>query len=266
MPRPFDRVDERELFACEAQQGSSFPSAIPLEKSDRYWFKATTARAPAADEVAMSPIEWLTMLRDNHQRDARVFSVLHLFGGARRPGDVEDHVAKLAIAEDLLVFIYTVDLTGNAKWDLADPRVFCVIMEAIDEGLVDLGLGGPPCSTWSVSRWNGGPGPRPVRLRGDFCWGLRDLTPSESRRVKEGNVLLNTLAAFEGISMRSRPPARTPRRPGGLSLREYLGHRAGATVRAPHRFQAQAASSMHDWADLPQGDLHFIKHGRQRGL
>ena len=48
----------------------------------------------------------------------RVFVVLHVFGGARRPGDFEEHLSRLAKAAALTVLICTVDLALSPLWDL----------------------------------------------------------------------------------------------------------------------------------------------------
>ena len=47
----------------------------------------------------------------------------------------------------MAIHFTTVDLARDAKWDLANPAVFSMVMEAVEEGLVDVVLGGRPCST-----------------------------------------------------------------------------------------------------------------------
>jgi hypothetical protein len=133
-----------------------------------------------------------------------VFVVMHLFAGPRRSGDVQEHVERLAASHSLEVLMLSVDLLMDANWNLADPVTFDSVMSLIGEGLVDVVLGGPPCSTWSKIRHRYVPGgPRPVRLRGRYCWGVPWTSKSEQARVIEGNTLMmNMLAACEGVSLR----------------------------------------------------------------
>ena len=61
-------------------------------------------------------------------------------------------------------------------------------------------LGGPPCETWSVARWNKGSrvsagAPRAVRSS-DALWGLPDLNARERDQVALGNALLRTVVLF----------------------------------------------------------------------
>ena len=73
------------------------------------------------------------------------------------------------------------------------------MLEAINGGLVDFILGGPPCSTWSVLRFLAG-GPRPLRFRNGQEWGRVDLTERERESVESANVLLlNFLALCEQV-------------------------------------------------------------------
>ena len=76
------------------------------------------------------------------------------------------------------------------------------LMMLAEEGLIDIVLGGPPCSTWSKLRFLPN-GPPPLRHRGDHVWGLPGLTLAQRARVREGNVLMvNCLALFEAVSLR----------------------------------------------------------------
>ena len=90
----------------------------------------------------------------------------------------------------------------DSRWDLSVPATFMALMLLAEEGLIDLVLGGPPCSTWSKVRFLPG-GPPPLRLRGSFVWGLPGLTAHQQNRVREGNVLMvNFLAICEAVSLR----------------------------------------------------------------
>ena len=94
-----------------------------------------------------------------------------------------------AISPDVAIDAKLCDLScsgGVARWlDLAIA------------GRVVMVLGGPPCETWSVARWNGGSraagaGPRAVRSS-EHLWGLHDLDAGGRQQVALGNALLRTV-------------------------------------------------------------------------
>ena len=82
----------------------------------------------------------------------------------------------------------SVDLLVDSRWDLAAPETFMALMQLAEEGLIDVVLGGPPCSTWSRARFRPG-GLRPLRFRGLQEWGRWDATPTEQLRITSANVL-----------------------------------------------------------------------------
>ena len=87
----------------------------------------------------------------------------------------------LVEAAGLKVHVASADLAEHPEWDLASPRFCDRLMEAIELGLVDIIICGPPCSTWSAARWiQNGMGVRTVWVRGEFAWGLPNLRPGES--------------------------------------------------------------------------------------
>ena len=88
----------------------------------------------------------------------------------------------------LEVIILGVDLVRGSDWDLMDEYLCRVLLFLAWGGYIDGAMGGPPCSTWSAARWLYIPGgPRPLRMRGAFAWGLPNLRPHEARRVAEGS-------------------------------------------------------------------------------
>ena len=74
----------------------------------------------------------------------------------------------------------------------AGSATLAALAELCEDGMVDAVIGGPPCSTFSRARHRPG-GPRPVRLRGRWIWGLPGLADWEKRRVEEANVLIFNL-------------------------------------------------------------------------
>ena len=73
--------------------------------------------------------------------------------------------------------------------DLLAPAVFRQLMSWAMQGLVGAVIGGPACRTASQCRSHDDDGPRPVRGRGEFCWGLPNLNGSLQSIVQEDNVL-----------------------------------------------------------------------------
>ena len=118
--------------------------------------------------------EWWHAIRAARQAPARVFVVMHLFGGERRKEDVHDFVERLAEEAGVRVLMTTVDLATDHRWDLANEETQHELMSMMS-GYVDLLLLGPSCSTVSrARRIRNHVGVRPVRFRNCF-WGRRDL-------------------------------------------------------------------------------------------
>ena len=97
----------------------------------------------------------------------------------------------------------SVDLAVDPDWDLTHPPTAQMMQETAEEGLIDGNLGGPPCSTVSRARFNTrAKGPRPLRTRGEYVWGLPNLRPFEQARVVEANTLfVNAVSYFEAVSL-----------------------------------------------------------------
>ena len=70
--------------------------------------------------------------------------ILHCFAGADRAGSFRRHVVALAEAAGLWVLVIDVDIERDAGWDMCDPLLVSAILDWIEQGLIDLLLGGPP--------------------------------------------------------------------------------------------------------------------------
>ena len=150
----------------------------------------------------MDPQTFAKKCREARTACARVFVVLHFFAGVARSGDVEEHFRNEA-APHFLDFIFcSVDLLNSADLDLSQPWLFIRLSSLIEEGLIDVVLGRPPCSTWSALRWLP-VGPHPLRFRWAMPWGRDDLTLNERAHCALANIVsLNTLALMECCSLR----------------------------------------------------------------
>ena len=97
--------------------------------------------------------QFLTAVRQLRCAERRIFVVLHLFAGRPRDGDVEDWALRKADEADLPLFFTSVDIEVGADWGLAEPQTLHSLAQAVDEGLIDVLFGGPPCSTWARARY-----------------------------------------------------------------------------------------------------------------
>ena len=103
----------------------------------------------AAARQGWTPHTWNTAVREAARLDERVFVCMHLFAGPERDDEIEEKVLSKAKAAGLRVLFCSVDVLRDSTWDLADPRIFHMLMLLAEEGLCDVTVAGPPCSTWS---------------------------------------------------------------------------------------------------------------------
>ena len=176
--------------------------------------------------------------------DITVYYVLHFFSGQRRPGDFQDWLDQSLSVTHYPVWVISLDVPINAKLcDLSCSGGVARWLDLAIAGRVVMVLGGPPCETWSVARWNGGSrakgsGPRAVRSS-SLPWGLHDLDAGERQQVVLGNALMRTiilfLAAaqvngFAAVMEHPQLPSWMPQAPSSWKLPELrLLARAGGT-------------------------------------
>ena len=98
--------------------------------ADCHWYRRWNKRTQglSLSGSRLGPAAWLRELRALKQRSSRVLTVLHLFGGKRRKGDIEEHTARLARERGLEVHFTTIDLETSPEWDLACPTTFALVM------------------------------------------------------------------------------------------------------------------------------------------
>ena len=89
--------------------------------------------------------------------EATVCYVLHFFSGQRFLGDYQDLLDQAFAVVHYPVWVMSLDVAIDAKL----CNLFCSggVARWLDlaiAGRVVMVLGGPPCETWSVARWNGG--------------------------------------------------------------------------------------------------------------
>ena len=94
------------------------------------------------------------------------------------------------------------DSSAAPLWDLARGETIEIVGQAADEGLLDILLAVPPCSTWSRARWNHSTGGAPP-VRGRFWseWGYLWLRGNDRRQVQDANACLTgTLSAQDTVT------------------------------------------------------------------
>ena len=177
-----------------------------VQLSDEDWeLRQQTRRLWQTGGSGYTVAGWCEAVRRTKQLSVRVFTVIHMFAGERRNGDIQEHLEAMMRERGLELLMLSVDLAEDPLWDFRNPATFHSIMQLTEEGLIDLWLGGPPCSTVARSRHvklRGGGGPRPLRFRWAL-WGRSDLRTFERERVAEANDLwVNFWAVAEGVSAR----------------------------------------------------------------
>ena len=193
-PQAQDVMEDQEFVTPDKALAESADTA------DDLWHAKQQADKASASMLSLD--EFVEKVRALRNLAHRTFVVLNLFAGPRRRGDIEDWTTRLCAKAGLCLLFCSVDLLVDSRWDLAAPETLASLMMLCEEGLIDIVLGGPPCSTWSKLRFLPG-GPPPLRLRGEHVWGLPNLTASQKARVREGNVLMvNFLALAEAVSSR----------------------------------------------------------------
>ena len=120
-------------------------------------------------------------MRETKREDTRVLVVVHMFAGERRKGDIQECLEQLMGESSHQLLMLSVDLAMDARWDFTNPSTYHSMMQLAREGLIDIWLGGPPCSTVARSRHvyirNG---PRPLRFR--WCCGEGRISDGLSNR------------------------------------------------------------------------------------
>ena len=123
--------------------------------------------------------------------------VLHLFSGVRRPGDF--HTSVLALKDDsgLTLFPISIDIIlSKDHGDLLSGTTQAFWIRLALAGAIHFVLGGPPCETWSISRWRyyeDNTGPKPLRSGMDLMgeiWGWQTLRLRDLRQLLCSNGLL----------------------------------------------------------------------------
>ncbi len=180
---------------------------------DQDWvFRQQTRRQEQDGHFGYTVESWCEAVRRSQHTKERTFVVVHMFAGERRSGDIQEFLEQMMKDAGLTLLMLSVDLAEDPLWDFRRPSTVHAMMELAEEGLIDVWLGGPPCSTVARSRhvpMQGGP--RPLRFRWAL-WGRGDLRPYEKERVEEANelwinfwMMCDTVSARGGAYLMEHP-------------------------------------------------------------
>ena len=101
--------------------------------------------------------------------EATLYYVVHFFSSQRRPGDYQDWLDQALAVVHYPVWVISLDVAIDAKLcGLSCSGGVARWLDLAIAGRVVMVLGGPPCETWSVARWNGG-----SRVAGAGPWAVR---------------------------------------------------------------------------------------------
>ena len=162
----------------------------------------------------LAPFDRAWATPHDHRRPVPIFQmkdgtrylvILHLFSGRRRPGDCGHWAAEFerryCAHHGLKIMMLAIDTAiDDQLGNLAPGRSLTAMLELAECGVFALGLGGPPCETWSSARHlrlesNHG-GPRPFRSS-EMPWGVQFLTARELHQVATGSQLMMTELELE---------------------------------------------------------------------
>ena len=171
----------------------------------------------AWEEIFVRHSAALSMLNINDQLyyvlQHRLFVVMHVFTGSRRPGDLHEQVHNLAEEYRLLIFAVSIDVALGDDHDICRDKLWNSIHDLIQAGFVVGCVCGPPCNTWSIARHRVGTGPPPLRSA-QHPYGLPWVLENHQQRLicEKGTVLFRKaieicqwVAASGGVYLLEHP-------------------------------------------------------------
>ena len=132
--------------------------------------------------------------------------VLYLFVGKQRRGDIRYWLTQLCRSADIPLCMREVDVLQPSQRDLTDQRVWGPLMTEIAQGVFDVILATPSCSTHARAHWSSSPGPQPLR-NSEFYRGFPWLEGIKRKKVQVANESLDRIVA--AIREGCRSPARS---------------------------------------------------------
>ena len=101
----------------------------------------------------------------------------------------------------VVITILSIDVAIDAdRCDLMKSASLATFTAAVYSRQVILSGGGPPCETWSASRWSDLPGPPPLRTHDEY-WGIKLATARQRLQLLVGNALLQAMVLLMGAHL-----------------------------------------------------------------
>ena len=133
------------------------------------------------------PVEPIPRPRTRH------LYIVHLFSGTKREHDIHQCVNALTPPSGCTFLPISLDIVlDEADGNLMKRTTQEQWLYHAKCGRLHSVVAGPPCETWSISRWRwflDGKGPRPIR-KAECVWGLEVLRLRELKQLITGNCLL----------------------------------------------------------------------------
>lgn len=122
--------------------------------------------------------------------------MLHLYSGVRREDDLHTHLLRAGGKSGITLFPISVDIIlSSEKGNLLSRESQHFWLRLSRQGAIYFVYGGPPCETWSVSRWrfqDTGEGPAPLLSGEDVheeIWGWFTLRLRDIQQLLCSNAL-----------------------------------------------------------------------------
>ena len=123
--------------------------------------------------------------------------ILHLYSGVRRDNDIHTVINNTTAPDNTVLLVASLDLVLSRQYgDLQNHTTQEYWLSAAKEGAIFAFVAGPPCESWSISRWHedeGYSGPKPVRDGNEpnrLIWALAVLRLRDLRQLDVANELL----------------------------------------------------------------------------
>ena len=178
-----------------------------------------------------SPSDNAGRIQDKVSKQGARRMLLYLFSGPERPDSVRLYASMLGWDVD------QVDIEATPSTDLLDCGRWENLLNKVESGYYEAGLGSPPCCSFSAARTEA-EGPRPLRLSEGPAglFGRSDLTQRELEVVKIGNVLADRAAVcVEWFNSHAKPwileqPAPREGQPSMVNLPRFKALRSSPGV------------------------------------
>ena len=216
---PLQQEERDRVRLCKAKKEFPYKADPPVLQAygpflQAYWPRLKCKRAhrrTAARHTGESTAPQLELDFAKHDEAAITLGhglhliemcVLLLFSGHRRENDIQTHIQHQVVGKRYAIFVLAIDVCIHAeKGDLLSHKALLFWESKVLERRVVAGGAGPPCETWTASRYRPG-GPGPLRSQ-SHLFGLPRLTRSQRAQVDTGNQLLLAALHFFALLLKT---------------------------------------------------------------